>query len=73
MTYKELQDKVSDIFDKAETEMNDVIEKFNENFDYEDDLIFKFYKLRSRNVILQNAYKSINFSELKNFHWEDYS
>ena len=33
MTYEELQDKVSDIFDKAETEMNDVIEKFNENND----------------------------------------
>ena len=33
MTHEELQDKVSDILDKAETEMNDVIEKFNENND----------------------------------------
>ena len=33
MTYEELQDKVSDILNKAETEMNDVIEKFNENND----------------------------------------
>ena len=31
MTHEELKDKVSDILDKAETEMNDVIEKFNEN------------------------------------------
>ena len=33
MTHEELKDKVSDILDKAETEMNDVIEKFNENND----------------------------------------
>lgn len=31
MTHEELKDKVSDILNKAETEMNDVIEKFNEN------------------------------------------
>tara|TARA_B100001093_G_scaffold172090_1_gene164869 strand:- start:703 stop:870 length:168 start_codon:yes stop_codon:yes gene_type:complete len=37
MTYEELQDKVSDILDKAETEMNDIIEKFNENLDENDD------------------------------------
>ena len=33
MTHEELKDKVSDILNKAETEMNDVIEKFNENND----------------------------------------
>ena len=33
MTYEELQDKVSDILDKAETEMENLIEKFNENND----------------------------------------
>ena len=33
MTHEELKDKVSDILNKAETEMNDAIEKFNENND----------------------------------------
>ena len=33
MTHEELKDKVSDILNKAETEMNDVIEKFNEKND----------------------------------------
>ena len=33
MTHEELKDKVSDILNKVETEMNDVIEKFNENND----------------------------------------
>ena len=28
MTHEELKDKVSDILNKVETEMNDVIEKF---------------------------------------------
>ena len=31
MTYEELQDKVSGILNKAETEMENLIEKFNEN------------------------------------------
>lgn len=33
MTHEELKDKVSDILNKAETEMNNVIEKFNEKND----------------------------------------
>ena len=31
MTYDEMKDKVSEILEKAETEMNNVIENFNEN------------------------------------------
>ena len=31
MTYDEMKDKVSEILEKAETAMNNVIENFNEN------------------------------------------
>ena len=31
MTYDEMKDKVSEILEKAETEMNNIIENFNEN------------------------------------------
>ena len=50
MTYEELQDKVSGILNKAETEMENLIEKFNETND-EDlevdtvDLSYKFSDL----------------------------
>ena len=58
MTYEELQDKVSDILDKAETEMNDIIEKFNENDD--------------ESIEVDTVDLSGKFSEL-NDYVEDYS
>ena len=58
MTYEELQDKVSDILDKAETEMNDVIEKFNENND--------------ESIEVDTVDLSGKFSELRDYV-EDYS
>tara|TARA_B100001057_G_scaffold103774_1_gene101227 strand:+ start:36 stop:215 length:180 start_codon:yes stop_codon:yes gene_type:complete len=33
MTYDQMKDKVSDILEKAESEMESIIEKFNENND----------------------------------------
>jgi vacuolar-type H+-ATPase subunit H len=62
MTYEELQDKVSDILDKAETEMNDVIEKFNENLDESDDELIE----------VDTVDLSGKFSELRDYV-EDYS
>ena len=58
MTYEELQDKVSDILDKAETEMNDIIEKFNENDD--------------ESIEVDTVDLSGKFSELRDYV-EDYS
>jgi len=62
MTYEELQDKVSDILDKAETEMNDIIEKFNENLDENDD----------ESIEVDTVDLSDKFSELRDYV-EDYS
>jgi len=62
MTYEELQDKVSDILDKAETEMNDIIEKFNENLDENDD----------ESIEVDTVDLSAKFSELRDYV-EDYS
>jgi|TARA_B100001094_G_scaffold111069_1_gene106909 vacuolar-type H+-ATPase subunit H len=62
MTYEELQDKVSDILDKAETEMNDIIEKFNENLDENDD----------ESIEVDTVDLSGKFSELRDYV-EDYS
>ena len=58
MTYEELQDKVSDILDKAETEMNDIIEKFNEN--------------NNESIEVDTVDLSGKFSELRDYV-EDYS
>ena len=58
MTYEELQDKVSDILDKAETEMNDIIEKFNEN--------------NNESIEVDTVDLSYKFSDL-NDYVEDYS
>jgi len=62
MTYEELQDKVSDILDKEETEMNDIIEKFNENLDENDD----------ESIEVDTVDLSGKFSELRDYV-EDYS
>ena len=58
MTYEKLKDKVSGILNKAETEMNDVIEKFNENND--------------ESIEVDTVDLSGKFSELRDYV-EDYS
>jgi len=58
MTYEKLKDKVSGILNKAETEMNDVIEKFNEN--------------NNESIEVDTVDLSYKFSDL-NDYVEDYS
>ena len=58
MTYEELQDKVSGILNKAETEMENLIEKFNEN--------------NNESIEVDTVDLSYKFSDL-NDYVEDYS
>jgi len=58
MTYEKLKDKVSGILNKAETEMENLIEKFNEN--------------NNESIEVDTVDLSYKFSDL-NDYVEDYS
>ena len=73
MTYEELQDKVSDILNKAETEMENLIEKFNNNLNENDECLLDVNDDQSDEYLkVDTVDLSGKFSELRDYV-EDYS